>query len=213
VERADVAPVKSDDEIPYETLDKDEFAVSYNLQLRDDGLGPVYKLTLIMRNKTGEHAQIEPQLTLVDGDGIAIQPYSYGAVRAEAFALAGAKAPPIPASSNTGNRYYEGTVRNTSTGERYAYTARSTSTSSFSDSFAKGYSVGAQVRADRNMEKALRLIKWTDTYWLKGKYSVPPQTAVSGAVLYPGSKKPALPMRLMVEVAGELFEFETSAKK
>ena len=212
IERTDVAPIKKADEIPFETIERNGLAVSYNLQQRDDGLGPTYRLVLIFRNDTGQPVDIEPQLTLLDGSGLIVQPFGYEAFRTQAFALAGSRARPIPASS-TGSRRYEGTITNTTTGDKYSYTGKSTSTGSFSDSFAKGYAIGAQAKTARNLDKALNLIQFADSYWLLSDYTIPNKAAVSGAVLFPGSKKPVLPMRVVVEIAREQFEFETASKK
>lgn len=211
IKRTDVAPIKKSDEVPFETAERDGFAVSYNLQLRDDGLGPTYRLVLILRNDSGELVTVEPKITLLDGSGLILQPYSYKVLRDQAFALAGSTAPPVPPST-TGSRRYEGTITNTTSGERHSYTAKSSSTGSFSDSFARGYAIGAQARAKRDVGNALNLVRFADSYWLLSEYAIPNGAAVSGALLFPGSKKPVLPMRVSVEIAGEKFDFITAAK-
>ena len=59
---------------------------------------------------------------------------------------------------------------------------------------------------------AIDLMRWSDTYWLLDRYEVQPGTAVVGGLMYPGVKKPRLPLRIVVEIADERFEFVTAAK-
>ena len=212
VERPDVAPVDDDDDIPFETREQNGIAVSYNLQLRNDGLGPVYRAVLIIRNTGSMAISVTPQLTLLDGDGLVIKPYSFEGLRSDAFALAGTTAPPIPSSERA--RYYQGAVTDSSTGQTFNYTGQSTSAGSFSNGFAKGYAMGAQMRAQADAANGFTLVKWANNHWLNSQYHyVATGTAVSGAIMYPGSKKPRLPMQLVVQLGDEKFVFVTKSKK
>lgn len=215
VVQADVAPLGKDDKVPFETVERDGVSVSYNLQHRDDGIGPMYRLVLIMRNDTDSPIDFAPKVTLVDGAGLIARQYDYFDVRSLAsvlLATSGMSAPPIPGVRTSASRTYEGTITSTASGQTYSYKGNSRPAGSFSSSFAEGYAVGAAGRARREAKSALSIIGWADSYWIQNVDSVPAGAGVSGAIMLRSGKKPVLPLRLKVDVAGRQFEFLTAAK-
>jgi len=214
----DLAPVENPKDIPYETIDKDGIAVSYNLQFLKTNNFAGHRLTLSFRNKTDSHFTFVPIISLKDASGFIIQPQSPQSLMIQASALAGTSVPSIPASAGPTTLYHEGTVTSMNTGNRYSYTGTTTQgmpSGGFAGGLAQGIAQGAAqniaVRAMHDRQEGFLVLRWVNAFWLKSAYELPPNTATSGALFFPTPSVGQLPLRLAVELGEKKFEFVTSA--
>lgn len=207
----DTANLLAPRQIPFETKRVSNIDVSYNLLYSSSDNFTGYRLTLIFRNRGANTETIMPTVALRDADGVAIAPYEFYAFMSEAAALAGTVVPPIsPTQQST---YYSvGTIRNTATGTTYNYSGATipTPSASFATGFAQGMAQGAAIRAANDRKEGLLMMRWANTFWLKSIYTLPPDTAVTGAVFFPSPQLGALPLRLSVGLAGAEADFVTS---
>lgn len=67
-------------------------------------------------------------------------------------------------------------------------------------------------RKERERANDSVLLEWVNSYWLARSYEVPSGTATTGALFYPIADVGKLPLRLVVEVNGEKFEFFSKSK-
>jgi hypothetical protein len=72
--------------------------------------------------------------------------------------------------------------------------------------------VGKNLRKEKERANDDVMLSWVDSYWLAKSYDIPSGTATSGALFYPIPDVGKLPLRLIVDVNGEKFEFLTNAK-
>lgn len=209
----DVANLLPPRNIPYETVEKGGISVGYNLFFASSGNLSGYRLTLIIRNNTRSRQMLEPMVSLQDAGGFLVSPYAYQAFVAEAASLAGTAVPLVPVQSQS-NYYSSGTIRNTTTGNAYAYSGTTTSAPSggFASGFAQGMAQGAAIRAANDREEGRLMLRWANTFWLRSSYDLSPGIAASGALFFPAATLGQVPLRLNIEVGGEKFEFVTAVK-
>lgn len=209
----DVANLLPPRNIPYETVEQGGISLGYNLFFAKGGSLSGYRLTLIVRNNTSGRRVLEPVVSLQDAAGFLITPYTYQAFVTEAAILAGTAIPAAPAPTQS-SYYNTGTIRNTSTGNTYAYSG-TTSTApagGFLGGLAQGLAQGAANRAGNDREEGRMMLRWANSFWLKSAYELPPGTATSGALFFPATNLGQLPLRLTIEIGGEKFQFVTAAK-
>lgn len=222
----DVANLLPARDIPYESLERSGAAVSYNLFFAKSSAISAYRLTLVMRNTSSSVKVFEPKVRLQDGSGLVIPPYTYQAFVAEAAILAGTPIPPAPAAYSNFYDYgtrqeHSGTIRDLGTGRSYSYTGTTTSPSGgFGAGFAQGMAAadaaiaqGAAAQAAADRDQGRLMLRWANAYWLRAKYEVPPGGAVSGGLFFPAAGLGVLPLKLLVEIDGEKFEFVTTATR
>lgn len=208
----DVANLLAAREIPYETQERGGIAVSYNIMHAASQAFTGYRLTLIFRN-TGSAAQvITPQIRLQDATGLIVPPSSYEAVMTQAAVLAGTPVTPYVAATPSTAYYHTGTIRSMTTGSTLHYSGQTTSMPSggFAGGMASGIAQGAALSGARARQEGQTLLRWANSYYLKSRYQVPPQSAVAGALLFPAAHVGPLPLKLTIEAGGEKFEFLTA---
>lgn len=71
---------------------------------------------------------------------------------------------------------------------------------------------GRNMRKERERANDDVMLSWIDSYWLASSYDIPSGTAASGALFYPIPDVGKLPLRLVLDVNGEKFEFLTKSK-
>jgi len=205
----DVANLRAPREVPYETQEQEGIAVRYNLFfLKDDNFSG-YRLTLILRNNTNRPEVFMPEVLLRDATGLVLQPDTYEGFMSLAAALAGTSVPPIPVAQN--DRYYHQGAVTSPSGRTYTYSGTTTSDPSgdAAGSFARGFAQGRAMRAARDREDGRLMLRWGTSYWLKERYTVPPKSAVSGALLFSSRALTNLPLTITVNLAQRQFEFKT----
>lgn len=209
----DVANLLPPRNIPYETVEKGGISLGYNLFFAKGGNLSGYRLTLVIRNNTSARRLLEPAVSLQDAGGFLVPPYAYQAFVTEAALLAGTAVPAIPVQAQS-NYYNTGTIRNTTTGNTYAYSGTTTvaPAGGFAGGFAQGMAQGAAIRARNDREEGHKMLRWANAFWLKSAYDLPPGTAASGSLFFPASNLGQLPLRLTIETGGEKFQFVTAAK-
>lgn len=210
----DVANLLAPRQIPYETKSVDGVSVSHNLFYAASGNMDGYRATLIIRNDTDQTITFKPDLLFKDASGFIIQPYSYGGFVQFAAALAGTYVPPI--SNSTNNSYYSSGTITSNTGERYNYAGTTTQNSGgFAGGFASGWAKGMAQKAANDQEEGRVMLQWANSFWLKDSYTLPPKSAVSGALFYPAPKLGQLPIQFTVSLGSRKYEFLTvsAAKK
>lgn len=180
----DVANLSSPRNIPYETVEKGGISVSYNLFFAKSNNLSGYRLTLVLRNNTGSLQVLKPAVSLQNAGGFVIASYTYESFVTEAASLAGTAVPLVPVSTH----------------------------STFGDAFAQGMARGDAMRAANDREEGRLMLRWANSFWLKNTYELPPNTAVSGVLFFPAATVGQLPLRLVVEVGGQKFEFMTASK-
>lgn len=210
----DVANLLAPREIPYETQEQLGIAVSYNLFFMKEANFSGYRLTLVLRNNTDRPEIFTPEVVLRDATGLILQPDTYEGFMSLAAALAGTPVPPIPVAQN--DRYYhQGTVTSPS-GRTYGYSGTTTAVpsgaaGSFTSGLARGMAMGAAARSAQDREEGRLMLKWGSSYWLKERYTVPPKSAVAGALLFSSPALTNLPLSLTVTLSQGRFEFKTVA--
>lgn len=204
----DVASVLSPHDIPYETIEKDGIAVSYNLSFSGGDHFSGYRLTLVFRNNSDVAQVVHPVVTLQESHGLLVRPYAYNTFVAEAAALAGTVVPPVP-QNESANYYSTGTIRDTTTGNSYTYSGTTTSrpAGGFAAGFAQGSALGASIRAAKAKEEGRTMLRWADAYWLRDNYQLPPDSAASGVLFFPAASVGQMPLRLRVALAGRTYTF------
>lgn len=212
-ESLDTANLLAPRDIPYETQERNGMAVSYNLLFVPRGNFSGYRLTLIFRNTTKENRVAWPRITLQDADGLIVEPSSYEAVMTHAATLAGTPVTPYIVGNQNMNYYHTGTIRNAMTGSTYQYSGRTTSTpaAGFASGFASGMAQGAAISAAQDREEGRLMLRWGSAFYLRSQYQLPPNSAVSGALLFPASSLGVLPLKLTVDTGVDQFVFTTTS--
>lgn len=211
----DVANLLSPREIPYETQEQSGIAVSYNLFFVKQGNFSGYRLTLIFRNNTDRTEVFVPAVVLRDASGLLLYPDTYADFMSLAAALAGTAVPPFPVAQSD-SYYHQGTIISPS-GRAYTYSGTTTSAPSggfaggLASGLSQGIAMGAAARAARDREEGRLMLKWGSSYWLKEQYTVPPKSAVAGALFFSSPALGNLPLSVFVAVDQGLFEFKTVA--
>lgn len=207
----DVANLYAPREIPYETQEHAGVAVSYNLFFVKGANFSGYRLALILRNNTERAEVFTPEVLVRDATGLLIQPDTYEGFMSLAASLAGTSVPPIPVAQN--DRYYHQGAVTSPSGRTYTYSGTTTSDPSgdAAGSFARGFAQGTAMRAARDREDGRLMLRWGTSYWLKERYTVPPRSAVSGALLFSSPTVTNLPLTITVNLGQRPFEFKTVA--
>lgn len=206
----DVANVGPARQIPYETQAKSGIAVSYNLMYVTAVGIAGYRLTLVLRNESGVSVTFEPRVVLADGAGIMIQPSSYASFVQASALLAKTPTNRKPLSSPPTVVQSSGTITNlTNPLQTYQYTGTTTTGGGAGKYGAIADALSQSLDSGMQEEGLLRL-RWAESYWLRGTYSVEPGLAVVGALYFPAASPGPLPLKLVVKVGGQQFEFATA---
>jgi hypothetical protein len=180
-----------------------------------------YEVTLIFKNESSTTVLLTPAVTVSDSSGLELRAMALDAYVAQASMLAGTS---IPAGSATvvppgrTTTQSDGTLRDSSSGRTYTYSAQATTTPS--SDFASGFSQGlAQSQANAGVyaaladrERGLENLSWAQSYWLKSAYSLPPGASSVGALFLPAPSTRPLPLTVVVDAGGQRFQFQTRSK-
>lgn len=197
------------DRTTYEYQERDGIGVGYNVRFGQDSFFTGYHLKLFLRNNRSSAETLRPKFQLQDAAGLLIQPYSYDAFIAYAAAMAGTEVPPMSVSSPT-RYYHSGTVLAPS-GNVYSYSGYTTSAPAggFAAGLAQGMAQGAAARAAADRNAGRMMLQWAPGAWLREEYPLPSGAAAQGELLLPAQRLGALPLKLVVEVNGLVFDFRS----
>lgn len=209
-------------QLPYETMEKGGVAVSYNLASLEALKVPAYRLVLVVRNNTGASQIFDPKVSIRDDAGLAIPPFDFRALMTQAAQMAGddptASAESGEAYGSFSVDYGSGSARNGSVWSPYPYSGTAIAPpggayiGGASAGMGEGYANRPErmaSRADDDRRSGQAMMKWAETYWVKGPYTLANASTASGALLFPAPSRPKLPFHLHVVVAGQSFEFQT----
>ena len=206
--KRDVVNLFASRNVLYETLERGGISVGYNLFFAKNANVSGYRLTLIFKNNTASEQPLKPVVSLRDGAGVLIRPYSYRAFAAKAATLAGTVVPPEPFSCECINHYTAGTIGDAAVGGTDSYPTTPTDTPQAD--FIKGMPHDAVSGAMNDREGILMLL-WANSFWLKEAYNLPAGAESWGALFFPATDLGEFPLHLTVKVGGQEFEFDTVA--
>lgn len=212
----DLANLLDPRDIPYEIKEVDGIEVGYSLMFSNADNSQGYRLTLVFRNKGKEPRVISPIVALEDASKIQIPAYAYESFVTNGAVLSGTRIPAISVSQPS-SYYSIGTIRNTSTGNSFAYSGTTSSApygaaGGFASGFAQGIAQGAAVKAQQDREDGLLMMRWANAYWLKNTYSLQPGSGAVGALFFPSPKIGELPLNLKIELSGQTAVFNSVEK-
>jgi len=192
----------------YETIEKNGIAVGYTLNYSKSKNFTGYALGVTLKNNTSMPVLFRPAILVQDADGFLIQAVAYQDFINWAAALAATPVPQMPVEQpyqyNT-----EGTI--TSANGTSTYSATTTTSSSVVSSFASGWRAGAIIGSANDRAEGKAFLQFSNQ-WLKSEYQLPSGVAVKGILVFPTLDKAKLPIKVVIQVAGEKFEFFTISK-
>jgi len=210
----DTAPFKgAASDIPYEFQEHLGLEVGYNIQYVKLERFSGYKLTFIFRNKSASTIDISPRIRLIDANGMIVKESSYDGVMAESAMLARTAIPAIPVTQQPYGSYQSGTIQNLNTGNTYMYSGYSQPQpnygASFAGGFAQGAAMGAAIHAASERKYGTMMMEWLPRNWMSANYSLEPNLATSGSILYSASNSTKLPLKIKLDTGASEFLFET----
>jgi len=213
----DTAPFKgAAGDIPYEFQERLGLEVGYNIQYVKLERFSGYKLTFIFRNKSTSTIDISPRIRLIDANGMIIKESSYDGVMAESAMMARTAIPQIPAiqiAQQPYGSYQSGTIQNLNTGNTYTYSGYSQPQpnygASFAGGFAQGAALGAAIAGASERKYGVMMMEWLPRNWMRGNYTLEPNLATSGSILYSASSSTKLPLKIKLDIGTSEFMFET----
>ena len=216
VSMPDIANLLAPRDIPYEIQRKGDIAVGYNMMLVEGAPFGGARLTLFFRNFGKDSTTIQPKVSVSDLNGFDVSAASYENFVLEASIMAGSPVPPMPNfQPATTTSTTTGTIRNTTTGSTYRYDANTTSrpapATNAVASFAQGMAIREARDAADNRDAGRLMLRWANAFWLRKSYAIEPGKAIGGSLHLPGANLRQLPLRIDVDINGELFQFNTKS--
>lgn len=203
----DVANLLRPRQILYETKTAGSVAVSYNIFPGSEPGFTGYRFTLIIRNIDPAPLTVEPRAAMMDGGGLQIQPQSYSDFMSTAYRMAGTRVREIPQQAPP--QRTTGTITNALNPiQSYNYTADSISAAS--GSRAGNLAAALSQAMDEGVRASGQLmVRWAEMYWLRREYTLDPNAAAVGALLFPSPIDRSLPIKVVVTVGDQRFDFTT----
>jgi len=203
--------------VPYDMKEDSDVSVGMYI-CSEPGFMNLTKVSVIIRSKLDRTIEVSPHIALFDVNGIELPAYTLNAFIAEASALAETPEIPLPraAPSRSSKIVSKGKITETTTGQTYVYQGQSTSSSSDDkpvDPYLRMVAMSEAIDSSQRRTFGQSVMRWGHAFWLQQSYSIAPQAAVSGGIMYPVVlDKSRLPAKVIVTVNDSRFEFATIAK-
>lgn len=204
--------------VPFEIRYLDVLSVAVNATTQP-GIVGVTTVTVFFKSHHDKELILVPKIKLIDVNGLEVPAYSYDGFMSEVSALAGTPYIPMPDfKPYTSTTTTQGTIRDTRTGQSYNYEAQSTSRSggpltNAVNSYAQGVAMREAIDAADRRRAGQSYMRWASSAWMREAYTVAPNTAVSGVIVFPFLlEKERLPAKVQLSVSGHPFEFVIGAK-